>query len=578
MNYIKFIFSFVSKKNFFIIITLFLFSTLLEYLFVLSVHILIKVSLTGEISSYLKFYPLNFSNNFINKKDFLYYSFLILFLLFLLKNILYILSQYFFLNFSYKVQNNLSTFLFKKYLDYKYSLFLSFKSSTLIRNVFENCETISRAFIVNSINFFCEIFIILGLILIVLVQSNASSIYLILLIFLFTSIYLFFSRSFAFTWGNSKMNFDNQKLKFLQEGMSSFKELKIFNKGDYYLKNFYRITSKSNKLNIKFGILQLIPRFYLEVTGAFTIIILIFVNLDKNVSESFLNVFPILSLYFVAIMRILPSANRIVNSLETFRFAFPLLKSIYRDFNYNTHKKTNYDKNSIIKFKSKVIFKNVSFSFNKNEKIFEKLNFAIRKGQKIGLIGESGIGKTTFLNLISGLLHPTSGHIYCDNRLIEEDPKDWYPNIAYIYQSNFILNDTIENNISFNALKNKDHTKKIEMIINLLNFENFLKKQPEGLNTYIGDGGVKPSGGQIQKIAIARAIYSDREILICDEITSSLDASSEKVILNILNKLNKTIIIISHKTENLYFCDKIYQVKNKNIFIAKNKKSLIHKK
>ena len=116
------------------------------------------------------------------------------------------------------------------------------------------------------------------------------------------------------------------------------------------------------------------------------------------------------------------------------------------------------------------------------------------------------------------------------------------------------------------------------MIINLLNFENFLKKQPEGLNTYIGDGGVKLSGGQIQKIAIARAIYSDREILICDEITSSLDKSSEKVILNILNKLNKTIIIISHKTENLYFCDKIYQVKNKNIFITKNKKSLIHKK
>ena len=267
-----------------------------------------------------------------------------------------------------------------------------------------------------------------------------------------------------------------------------------------------------------------------------------------------------------------------MNSLETFRFAFPLLKSIYRDFNYNTHKNKIYDKNSIIKFKSRVIFKNVSFSFNKNDKIFEKLNFAIQKGQKIGLIGESGIGKTTFLNLISGLLHPTSGHIYCDNRLIKEDPKDWYPNIAYIYQSNFILNDTIENNISFNALKNEDHTKKIKMIINLLNFENFLKKQSEGLNTYIGDGGVKLSGGQIQKIAIARAIYSDREILICDEITSSLDASSEKVILNILNKLNKTIIIISHKTENLYFCDKIYQVKNKNIFIAKNNKSLIHKK
>jgi ABC-type bacteriocin/lantibiotic exporter with double-glycine peptidase domain len=574
MNYIKFIFSFVSKKNFLIIIILFLSSTLLEYLFVLSVPLLIKVSTTGEVGSYLKISLFNLND----KKDLLFYSFFIIFFLFLLKNLLYLLSQYFFLNFSYKVQNNLSTYLFKKYLSYKYSLFLSFKSSTLIRNVFENCETISRAFIVNSINFFCEIFIILGLIFIVITQSNLSSIYLILLIFLFTFIYLFFSRSFAITWGSSKINLDNQKLKFLQEGLSSFKELKVFDKGEYYLKNFYRMTSKSNQLNIKFGILQLIPRFYLEVMGAFTIIILIFLNLEKNGSKNFLNLLPMLSLYFVVIMRILPSINRIVNSLESFRFSFPLLKSIYRDLNYDVSQKKFPNKKFLIKFKSKITFKNVSFSFSKKEKIFEKLNFVIKRGEKIGLIGESGIGKTTFLNLISGLLHPTSGNIYCDNRLIEEDPKDWYPNIAYIYQSNFILNDTIENNISFNSLKNGEHYKKIKMIINLLNLGNFLKKQSAGLNTYIGDGGAKLSGGQIQKIAIARAIYSDREIFICDEITSSLDGSSEKVILNILNKLNKTIIMISHKAENLYFCNKIYQVKNKNIFTVKNKKYLILKK
>jgi ABC-type bacteriocin/lantibiotic exporter with double-glycine peptidase domain len=574
MNYIKFIFSFVSKKNFLIIIILFLSSTLLEYLFVLSVPLLIKVSTTGEVGSYLKISLFNLND----KKDLLFYGFFIIFFLFLLKNLLYLLSQYFFLNFSYKVQNNLSTYLFKKYLSYKYSLFLSFKSSTLIRNVFENCETISRAFIVNSINFFCEIFIILGLIFIVITQSNLSSIYLILLIFLFTFIYLFFSRSFAITWGSSKINLDNQKLKFLQEGLSSFKELKVFDKGEYYLKNFYRMTSKSNQLNIKFGILQLIPRFYLEVMGAFTIIILIFVNLEKNDSKNFLNLLPMLSLYFVVIMRILPSINRIVNSLESFRFSFPLLKSIYRDLNYDVSQKKFPNKKFLIKFKSKITFKNVSFSFSNKEKIFEKLNFVIKRGEKIGLIGESGIGKTTFLNLISGLLHPTSGNIYCDNRLIEEDPKDWYPNIAYIYQSNFILNDTIENNISFNSLKNEEHYKKIKMIINLLNLGNFLKKQSAGLNTYIGDGGAKLSGGQIQKIAIARAIYSDREIFICDEITSSLDGSSEKVILNILNKLNKTIIMISHKAENLYFCNKIYQVKNKNIFTVKNKKYLILKK
>ena len=182
MNYIKFIFSFVSKKNFLIIIILFFLSILLEYLFVLAVPVLIKVSLTGEISSQFKFFSDNLSNVYINKKDLFYYSFFIILFLFLLKNMLYLFSQYVFFNFSYKVQNSLSTILFKKYLSYKYSLFLSFKSSILIRNVFENCETISKAFIVNSINVFCEIFVILGLFFIVIFQSNSSSVYLILLI------------------------------------------------------------------------------------------------------------------------------------------------------------------------------------------------------------------------------------------------------------------------------------------------------------------------------------------------------------------------------------------------------------
>jgi ABC-type bacteriocin/lantibiotic exporter with double-glycine peptidase domain len=567
MKYIKFIFSFVSKKNFFIIIILFLLSTLLEYLFVFSVPLLLKHSLGGEINPNLRFFSFYFSG----KKDLLYFSFFTIFFLFLLKNITYLISQFFFLKFSYRVQNNLSTILFKKYLSYKYSLFLSTKSSNLIRNVFENCDTISKTFIVNSINFFCEIFVILGLVFIVIIQSNLLSVYLMLLIFLFTFVYLFFSRKFALSWGNSKINFDNNKLKFLQEGLLGFKELKIFDKGEFYLRKFYKMSSKSNNLNIKFGILQLLPRFYLEVVGAFTIVVLIYVNWDKNAPENFLNLLPILSLYFVAIMRILPSANRIVNSLETFRFSFPLLKNIHKDLKHITSEKF-HDNKSLIKFRSSLIFKNVSFSFSANEKIFENLNFEIKRGEKIGLIGDSGVGKTTFLNLISGLLHPTSGNIYSDGCLIKEDPKDWYPNIAYIYQSNFILNDTIENNISFNALKDEEHFKKIKMIINLLNLENFLKKLPNGLNTYVGDGGLKLSGGQIQKIAIARAIYSDREIFICDEITNSLDRNSEKIILTALSKLKKTIIMITHKSENLFFCNKIYQVKNKNILIVKNKK------
>jgi ABC-type branched-subunit amino acid transport system ATPase component len=193
------------------------------------------------------------------------------------------------------------------------------------------------------------------------------------------------------------------------------------------------------------------------------------------------------------------------------------------------------------------------------------VNIKIKNCSKIAIMGENGAGKTTFINLISGLLEPKKGSILANGQNIHKNIKSWQSNIAYISQSTFLINDTIENNISFDAIKNSVHYDKLNKVIKFLKLDNLIKKFPKGLDTLVGDEGNKLSGGQKQKIGIARALYFDRKILICDEITSSLDLKSEKTILECLKNINKTIIIISHKEKNLSFCSNIFKLQNKQL-------------
>ena len=275
-----------------------------------------------------------------------------------------------------------------------------------------------------------------------------------------------------------------------------------------------------------------------------------------------------LGLYFVAFVRILPSVNRILNSIETHRFGFPALQIIYNTLKKNDLANITLSKKKI-NFAKDLVFKNINFIFPNKKIIFKNINLKIKFGDKIGIVGESGIGKTTLVNLVSGLLTPTQGLILSDNQNIHQNIKNWQSNIGYIYQSTFLMNDTIENNISFNSKRDDAHYKKIKNITKLINLNTFINKLPKGLETVVGDKGAKLSGGQIQRIGIARALYFNRIILICDEITNTLDSTSEKYIINCLSNLDKTIIMISHKRSNLDFCSKIYKIKDNQLFLIK---------
>ena len=562
MKYLKFLISLNKKSTLVLVIFFLTVSTFLEYTFVAAVPLLLNTIFNNDsISAFLPFYGM------IDRQTLLKHVLILILSLFFLKNIFYFLNQFFILRYSFNLHNNLSRLLFSKYLNNNYLIFINSKTSDLLRNVKDNTDLI-RQLVTNSLTFFSEVLVFMGLCFIIIYNSSLISIFSIIFIILFSCIYLYYSRNLSKSWSEKRQSYESSKIQSLQEGFDGFKELKLFNKENLYINNYSEKNMNSNIMNLRFNLLYLFPRVYLELVGALGVVVLVIFNVKQGNKDIFLSTIPLLGLYFVAFIRILPSVNRILNSIETHRFASLALKIVYKDLRSVKSKNISSIQQNIY-FNKKVEFKNIYFSFIKNKNIFNNVNFEIKYKEKIGIVGESGIGKTTLVNLISGLLEPTKGSILSDGIDVRKNIKGWQSNIGYIYQSTFLMNDTVENNISFNAIKNNLHYKKISQIIKLIKLNNLINKLPKGLDTIVGDDGAKLSGGQIQRIGIARALYSDRKLLICDEITNSLDAISENSVINCLKNLDKSIIIISHKMKNLDFCSKIYEIKNNKLFLIK---------
>jgi ABC-type multidrug transport system fused ATPase/permease subunit len=216
-------------------------------------------------------------------------------------------------------------------------------------------------------------------------------------------------------------------------------------------------------------------------------------------------------------------------------------------------------------FKKEIVFKNVSFKYHPdNDLIFKSLNLKIKKGETIGLIGSSGSGKSTFVDILIGLLSPTSGDVTVDNYKIDKDASSWQKKIGYISQDIHLIDDSIINNIALGVEEDKINLDSVNKAINSAQLQSFIKSLSNGINTHVGDKGVQISGGQKQRIGLARALYHNPEILILDEATSSLDDKTESEVMKAIELLSddKTVIIIAHRLSTLGFCKKIFELKN----------------
>ncbi len=355
--------------------------------------------------------------------------------------------------------------------------------------------------------------------------------------------------------------------------IGGIKEIKIHNKEDYFIDNYKSYDLNVTKSNQLISTLTQFNKYLLELVLifalAFLVIYYFFVNSSFNISA----LMPILSLYVMAAFKLMPSFNRINNSIQTMRWGGNVLKITTNILNTNS-KNLNYKLKRPEIFNKHINFTNINFRY-KNQKtlVFKNLNLKIKKGSMIGITGDSGSGKTTLLNIILGILLPSSGQIRIDGKKITKNNYQSFKKlIGFVPQDVFLTDSSILSNVAFGIPEDEIDIERAVQCLKNSKIYDYVLSLKNGFRTKVGDRGIRLSGGQKQRIAIARSLYHGAQILVFDEATSALDYSTESEIMKTINSLeNKyTIIIVAHRLNTLSKCNLIYKVKNQKLSLDRS--------
>ena len=464
--------------------------------------------------------------------------------------------------------------LLLKYLSEDYLKFLKYNSSELIRNIiFESGMFVSNI-VHNLINLFIEIILLIGISILLIYYEPIGSLLSISFIFLITFLYIFFFKKKLNLLGKKRQLLDATLIKNLNQVFTLFKEVRLFDKSSYLVKKYKEFSLQRAHISIFEQLVSALPRVYFEFIGllVLTIIIYLFVFIKQDINA----IIPVIGLYAAAMFRVIPSANRIIGSINSLNHNLPAFEVIYNDLKVIFKRSNDFDQNyKFEKFINKNIeiksikVKNLSFAFKKdteNKKILDDINLTIKPGQITGLIGRTGSGKSTFANIISGLIENYEGE-YLINENLNFNKKILQKITGHVSQHVNLIDDTIINNICFGVPKNKIDFQKVNQLTQELNLEDLINSLPQKLESNIGEQGLKLSGGQRQKISLARTLYLDPKIIIFDESTSSLDMKSENDFMEILNKIkiNKIILFITHNKLLEKNFDSLYKLEDKKI-------------
>ena len=572
----------IDKKNYFYLYLyyfLLLGANIFELIGISSIPIFI-LALTGNelISNYIEL---------LNIESFIY-SFdleieiligIALFIIFLLKNIYLGFLSYFQNKLRLKLRQDLKNKIYSNYIYSPYSFFLLRNPATLARNVVLDCNN-SIEIIFKIITILKELILLILISTLLLLANPASAISVISILFISSLIFVLLTKNIMGKAGKKIHKASGSTLVYLQETFGSIKELKILNKHLFSLKKFTTVMTEEERNRALSGFIQSLPRLFLETVSITGIMLLCFFLIRVN--GSFEIILPILTLYIVSIVRMMPSYNIITQSISGINNLMFSFEFIYNEI-INVEKK-NYVSNKFEKIKdfpklrNKIILKDINFNYEKNKSVLENINLEIIKNSKVGIIGPSGSGKSTLLDLITCLHTPQKGKIFCDDIDINSNKAGWQKKLGYVAQNIYLLDDTIKNNIAYGINEEEIENDKLVDSLKksqLYTFVNSLQNKEE---TLIGNNGIRISGGQRQRIGIARALYTDPEIIIFDEATSSLDEENESKIMDDIDKLskNKTIIIITHRLNSVKNCDNIFVLKNGSIIDNGKYKDLIN--
>jgi len=571
----KIIFSLLDKnkkfelKILFVLISIYFF---FEFISLASIPIFVGILLSPEsvINKLENFSNLNLKDAYTLSQYQLFFAISVI-LIFVIKNIYLILLTMYEANFLRKFKTFISDKLFNFYTKLPYNYHLTNNPSKLTKIVSDDVQNAS-GYIQHTLGLIRETIALLVIFVLLFLVNWVLALTTFLLLAIVSSIYLKIIRPFLKSASHKNQTIRKDMFQTISEVFGMIKEIKIYSKENQIVDFYNENNAKFEKNLYYFYIINKLPKVILEI---FALTLIIIASLAFfNIGDDYTKHFPTLALLTAATIRFIPAFNGIVTSLsylKIFQVSINLISKEIKDmttFAVEDLESKSSNKKLMIQNNDYLQIKNLSFKYpSKEEYLLKQINLNIEKGSKVGITGETGSGKSTLTHLILGLFFPKEGDILFKNESIFKNITKWRNGIGYVPQKTYLLDSTIEKNIAFNFFDEKIDESKMKNAIYISCLSEKIKDLPNGLKTRVGSDGIKFSGGEKQRMALARAIYRDPEILIMDEFTSSLDQETENKILHHLSDFlkNKTSFIVSHRPTAIKNCDTIFHLNDKNL-------------
>ena len=506
------------------------------------------------------------SISLINNQQIIIFALILLIGVYFFKSLYLVLLSYYQNRYISFISSQISNRLFKNYLNQDFIFHNERNSSELIK-IFQVEINMVTSLLLSGVILITEIAIVIAIISTLFFVEPSGTIFIIIFFLVFGSIFYYFSRNKSSAWGIIRQQEDSKISKLIMEGLNGINEVFLLGKEHFFHSRLVRYNKTKAIINSNQITLGQIPRYYLEFISIVSLVgfILIMIINEKDLND----IISIGGVFIAATFRVLPSINRIIGSLQQIKYFKSSVDIVNRDLNLAGLPIVDKKDQTKILFQHKLQLDQVSFSYPKSESsIFENLNFELNHGEVVGIIGPSGVGKSTFTNLIVGFLNSFEGDFKVDGKLIDKsNAKNWRKQLGYVSQSIYLIDDTIRANVAFGEEPDEIDDLRIEKAIKKAQLYNFIQGLPEKLDSIVGERGAQLSGGQQQRIGIARALYHDPKLLILDEATSALDEETEKEVMKAVEGLKgeMTILIITHRLSTLSCCDKIYKVDQKKL-------------
>ena len=503
--------------------------------------------------------------------DFFAFLVMVIIAVYVFKNIYLSVLYYFQYSFIYKNQLKVAGRLIDCYLKKPYTYHLDHNTSDMIRNIMLDTDRLFQL-ILSFLNVSSEVLLSLLLVIYLLLSDPVMSCTVAGLLLLCMALFRILTKERVHGYGKMNQEYDGRMHQAINQALGAVKDIKILHREKYFVNSFVSCGEKKMKALINTNFFGTIPRYIIETITVSAIMLVLLFKLKSGTDLNTL--LPVLASFAVAAFKLLPSVGKVSNYLNNITFLKPSIDLIYHDLKEtedmeDVEIKDQDGESDVGKDAAEIKVDNLIYRYpGTDTDVLKSLSFNIPLGTSVGLIGESGAGKSTLADVILGILFPREGRVLYGNMNVHEYPIKWAEKLAYIPQAIYLADESIRMNVAFGIEPDKIDEAKVWEALEEAQLADFVRSLPEGLDTEVGERGVRLSGGQRQRIGIARALYSDPEILVLDEATSALDSETESAVMEAIDRLHgrKTLLIIAHRLTTIRNCEYIYRVEKGNVY------------